>query len=74
MKNKEVTSWQDEEASKRLRIISPILDEEMDPAKKSQIRAQIAETQQVSERTLYRYEAGWRRNGFILANEFNCRL
>lgn len=64
MKNKEVTSWQDEKASERFAMISPLLADDMDPAKKSQIRTQIAESNDISERTLYRLEAAWRKNGF----------
>lgn len=64
MKNKEVTNWQDEKASERFELISPLLAEDLDPAKKRQIRSRIAENGDVSERTLYRLEAAWRRDGF----------
>ena len=64
MKNKEITTWQDEKASERFTMISPLLADDLDPAKRSQIRTQIAENNDVSERTLYRLEAAWRKNGF----------
>ena len=64
MKNKEVTTWQEEKASERFAMISPLLADDLDPAKRSQIRTQIAENNDVSERTLYRLEAAWRKNGF----------
>ena len=47
-----------------LRMISPLLAEDMDPVKRSQIRTQIAQTHDISERTLYRLEAEWRKDGF----------
>jgi hypothetical protein len=64
MKNKEVTSWQDEKASERFAMISPLLADDLDPAKRCQLRSQIAENNDVSERTLYRLEAAWRKDGF----------
>ena len=57
MRNKEVTTWQDEKASERFAMISPLLADDLDPAKKCQVRTQIAENNDVSERTLYRLEA-----------------
>ena len=64
MTNKEVTGWQDQKASERFKMISPLLAEDMDPAKRSQVRTQIAQTHDISERTLYRLEAAWRKDGF----------
>jgi transposase len=64
MKNKEVTTWQEEKASERFAMISPLLADDLDPAKRSQIRSQIAENNDISERTLYRLEAAWRRDGY----------
>ena len=64
MNNKEIISWQDEKAAERLTTISPLLDEELDPAKRKQLRLQIAESRNISERTLYRFEAAWRKDGF----------
>lgn len=64
MKSKEVTNWQDEKASGRFKMISPLLGDELDPAKRAQLRSQIAESNDISERTLYRLEAAWRKDGF----------
>ena len=64
MQKKEVKKWQDEEALKRYRMIAPLLDEEMDEGKRQQLREEAAEKNGVSKRSLYRYEAGYRREGF----------
>ena len=64
MKNKEVNTWQDTRASERFAMISPLLGEDLDPARKSQLRTQIAEANHISRRTLYRLEAAWRKEGF----------
>ena len=64
MKNKEIVSWQDRKASERFALISPLLADDLDPAKRSQLRSRIAETNNISERTLYRFEAAWRRDGY----------
>ena len=42
MQSKEVKKWQDEEALKRYQMIAPILDEELDEAKRCQIREENA--------------------------------
>ena len=64
MKNKEIVNWQDRKASERFAVIAPLLADDLDPAKRSQLRSQIAETNNISERTLYRLEAAWRRDGY----------
>ena len=64
MKDKETVSWQDRKASERFAMISPLLADDIDPAKKSQLRSRIAEANKISERTLYRLEAAWRRDGY----------
>ena len=64
MKDKETVSWQDRKASERFAMISPLLADDIDPAKKSQLRSRIAEANNISERTLYRLEAAWRRDGY----------
>ena len=48
--------WQDQEALERFRLISPLLQADLDNAKKIQIRRRIAEENNISVRTLYRYE------------------
>ena len=60
MQKKEIKKWQDEEALKRYRMIAPLLDE----GKRRQMREEAAEKNGISKRSLYRYEAGYRDNGF----------
>lgn len=57
-------NWQDQEALLRYTMIAPLLDESLDSAKRSQIRGEIAEKMEISERTLYRYEAAYKAGGF----------
>ena len=49
-------SWQDQETLERFRLISPLLQADLDNAKKIRIRRRIAEENNISVRTLYRYE------------------
>ena len=56
--------WQEDEALRRFRLISPILDETLVPAKRLQIRKEIAEKSGITTRSLYRYEAAYRADGF----------
>ncbi|MDE7431135.1 MAG: DDE-type integrase/transposase/recombinase [Lachnospiraceae bacterium] len=64
MQSKEVKKWQDEEALKRYQMIAPLLDEDLDEAKRRQLREEIAEKYGISKRSLYRYEAKYRENAF----------
>ena len=64
MQSKEVKRWQDEEALKRYQIIAPLLDEELDEAKRRQLREEIAGKYAISKRSLYRYEAKYREDEF----------
>ena len=64
MEKKEVKKWQDEEALRRYRMIAPLLDPDMDEGKRQQLREEAAEKNGVSKRTLYRYEKGYREEGF----------
>lgn len=63
MNNKKY-DWQEAEALRRYQVIAPLLDAEMDPAKKLQLRAELAEKHETSTRTLYRYENAYRSAGF----------
>ncbi|MBO4981088.1 MAG: transposase, partial [Lachnospiraceae bacterium] len=65
-------NWQDQQALERYTLIAPLLDESLDPAKRSQLRSGIAARAQVSERTLYRYEAAYRSNGFSGLKPIAC--
>ncbi len=64
MEKKEVRKWQDEEALKRYQMIAPLLDPELDGGKRQQMRRETAGKNGISERTLYRYEKGYREEGF----------
>lgn len=64
MKNKEVRKWQDNEALKRLEMITPLLEPDLDTAKKCQLREEIAEKNGVTVRSLYRYEKYYREDSF----------
>ena len=64
MRSKEVKKWQDEEALKRYQMIAPLLDEDLDDAKRRQLREEFAEKYQISKRSLYRYEAKYREDSF----------
>lgn len=60
----ETTNWQDNTALERYQMISPLLDPGLDNARRIQQRCQIAENNQLSVRTIYRYEKSFRENQF----------
>lgn len=64
--NKEQTTkaWQEDQALARFQMISPLLDESLDRAKRVELREQLSAQYQVSTRSLYRYENYYRENGF----------
>ena len=64
MKTNETIKWQDELALQRYQLIAPLLDESLDNAKRIQLREEAAEQNVLSPRTLYRYEAAYRKGGF----------
>lgn len=64
MQSKEVKKWQDEEALKRYQMIAPLLDEDLDEAKRRQLREEIVARYEISKRSLYRYEAKYREEAF----------
>ena len=64
MQSKETKKWQDEAALRRYQMIAPLLDPEMDDAKRCQLREEIAKKNGISVRSLYRYEAGYRQDQF----------
>lgn len=57
-------NWQEKEALMRYTLIAPLLDETLDPAKRSTLRQETARKAGISERTLYRYEAAYHDKGF----------
>jgi hypothetical protein len=54
----------EEVAVQRVQLLSPLLADGLDPAKASQIKAAICEQTGMSERTLRRYLARYREEGF----------
>lgn len=51
-------------AAERVQLLSPLLAEGLDPAKAREIKARICEQTGISERTLRRYLAKYRQEGF----------
>lgn len=51
-------------AAQRMQLLSPLLADGMDAAKAGQIKAQICEQAGLSERTIRRYLAAYRKEGF----------
>ena len=64
MESKEVKNWRDEQALKRLEMITPLMDPDLDEAKRCQMRGKIAEKNGITTRSLYRYEKYYRENSF----------
>lgn len=64
MVNKEVRNWQSDEALARYRMILPLIDPEIDNAKRCMLRGEIAKREDVSVRTIYRYEKQYREEQF----------
>ena len=58
-KNLMKQQWQEQEALNRFQLISPLLREDMDDAKRLQLRRQIAQENNISVRSLYRYEKAY---------------
>ena len=70
MEAKEVTQWQDETALERFKLISPLLDSALDPAKRAQLRQEIARNNGISERSLFRYERAYREGSFTVSVKY----
>lgn len=64
MQTNQTNNWQDQQALGRYTSIAPLLDEAMDPAKRNQLRDEIAARLGISPRTIYRYEASFKSGGF----------
>lgn len=64
LKTNDVQRWEEREALSRFGLISPLLDESLDPAKKVALRNKIAEDNHTTIRTLYRYEKAYREGEF----------
>lgn len=63
-KNLMKQQWQEQEALQRFQLISPLLREDMDDAKRLQLRRQIAQENNISVRSLYRYEKAYAESQF----------
>ena len=62
--NKAVSKWQHDTALERFKMVSPLLDADIDRSKRIETRKKISEQFDVSVRTLYRYESAYKANGF----------
>lgn len=56
--------WQDQEALHRFQLISPLLQTDLDDARRLQLRRTIADENNISVRTLYRYEKAFAEKQF----------
>lgn len=66
--------WQEEMALKRFQLISPLLDDSLDPAKKILLRKSIAGQAGISVRSLYRYEKAYENGGFAGLKPLNREI
>ena len=64
MEQKELTTWREETALERFQIIVPLLDSSLDRDKKVQLRKELASQNDLSVRTLRRYESSYLEKGF----------
>lgn len=64
MNNNEIRTWQNETALQRFQMISPLLEEGLDASAKVELRKKIAADNNLSERTLRRYEQSYRERSF----------
>ena len=64
MENKEVTDWRENTALSRFQIIQPLLDQTLDKAKRIRIRRKIAADNDISEKTVKRWEDAFFQSGF----------
>ena len=58
------SKWRDGKALERYTLIAPLLEDSLDPAKRLQMREDIASRNGISLRSLYRYEAAFKKEGF----------
>lgn len=64
MNNPAVKQWQDKTALERYQLIAPLQDPSMDDSLKRQKRIEIAESNGISVRSLYRYEKSFKEQAF----------
>ena len=56
--------WQDETALARFQMIAPLCDETIDQAKRIQLRKEIASANDLSYKTIKRYDEAYQSRGF----------
>ena len=56
--------WREQKALERFQLIAPLLDESLDTAKRLTLREIIADQNNITTRSLYRYEQAYRMGGF----------
>ena len=56
--------WQDESALARFQMIAPLADESLDHAKRVKLRHEIAARNNLSYKTIKRYDEAYQRSGF----------
>ena len=59
-----IKQWQEQEALSRFQLVAPLLQEDLDDAKRLQLRKQIAQDNDISVRSIYRYEKAYREGQF----------
>ncbi|MCR4856451.1 MAG: DDE-type integrase/transposase/recombinase [Erysipelotrichaceae bacterium] len=64
MENKKVTDWRENTALMRFQIIQPLLNLTLDKAKRIQMRRKIAADNDISEKTITRWEEAFFQSGF----------
>ena len=62
--NQLIKQWEEQEALRRFQLIAPLLSEELDDAKKLKLRKQIADDNEISLRSMYRYEKAYKEGQF----------
>jgi putative transposase len=72
--NAAAKQWQEEQALSRFRLITPLLEEGIDSAKKQALREQLAQIHQISTRSIYRYEKAYETGGFSSLKPMNREM
>lgn len=63
-RNLMIQHWQEEAALSRFQIIAPLTDETLDHAKRVKLRQEIAQKNDLSYKTIKRYDEAYQKNGF----------
>ena len=63
-KNLIIERWQDEAALQRFKLIAPLTNEDIDQARRVQLRKEIAVANELSYKTVKRYDDAYQRQGF----------